>query len=626
MLRQLQSLGLPIPRLTTRRLTIILVAVSIFAFFLISSLTAAVPSSPSLSGSGERTLTQPRVSASDNTQKPVKAAVKPLPRQSDDTYGASTWFADPNGLSEAFSVEVTRDNQRALLPTLQERQPIYCYYDPLDKTTAGENNTDTELLLIWRRAWWARGFKPLILGPEEAKSNPLYSELATLDLSADLRRDFLRWLAWDTTNGGLLSQYVLFPMGKDVAFLPSLRQGDFQSLTTAADLPSALFWGTKDQIHAGLRAALDSNALQSAETVAEAAGLDAVVSQVVPPVLAYYNATIIAKKYPKIVSEKNRDRYGLLRNQLINSHLQATWLNTYALGIEIVKPFPEHMTGMLLNATDLANALVTCPPTPLAGSCPPNISKCGPCGASTPPVIRTPKTYTNDTGVFTIGMVPHPWTRTVLGNMKDGFNATWIREESERDAWLNTITKGYIGSGVSRYYQLLRFKKALMGESVETGAIWFTAEDGFPTELDWRFGFSIPKALIDDGRSESPVPSAHIHDKDRPDLAYGPHATDEDAERELLLLGRARQVLALPRSTTETRRRASLEAWNMADTEAWKFARAAHDRRTLERKRWEEAARYTEMQRVLSDDGWKPGLNMTTNPRKAATRKSKARD
>ncbi|OAA53996.1 hypothetical protein ISF_08476 [Cordyceps fumosorosea ARSEF 2679] len=632
MSRQLPYPGIPIPRLTTRRLTLLLAAVSLSAFCLITLLTSAVPSSPSLSTSERKTTnTDARdySSATKSAQLPASPPSQPPPRQSDDTYATSAWLADSNALSKVFSNEVTLDNDRALLPDLAIRQPIYCYYDALDTTAAAENDTDIHLLLMWRRAWWARGFKPLILGPDEAKSHPLYSKLDETNAPVELKKDILRWLAWDTVGGGLLSQFVLFPMGTDYDFLPSLRRGEYSTLSRAGNLSSALFWGSRDHVHDAVQIALDSANLVSASSLLDVLGDDAVKEQETPPVLAFYNATSIAKKYPKLVLEKNKHQFGTLRNELINAHLQSSWQNSYAMGIDVINPFPEHMGAMVKNATDLAKALASCPPTPLAGSCPPNIPKCGPCGATTPLVVRDAKTFMNESKVFTIGMVPHPWTRTALANMQGDFNATIIRD-SERDGWLRSVTKG-LGTSQSQYTQVLQFKKAVSGDTADTRSLWFTAEDPFPAQLDWYFGFAIPKKIIDDGRSESPVPSDHINDPDRPDLAFGPKAVTElDRERELAILLRARDVIVggARRAASETRRRrASLEAWHMADTEAWGFARATHDRRTLERKRWEDAAKYTEKQRLVSDAGWAPGMNVTGgNRRKEAERKAKARD
>lgn len=631
MLRQLPLLG-PMPRLSTRRLAVVLVAVSVFAFCLVSALTAGLPTGPSLSTAerkttAERTSTAgsriPHDAAKSPQQRPITPSPKPLPRQKDDSYGNSVWLSQKE-LTESLSKEITLDDERVVLPELKPRRSIYCYYDPLEKLGAGENDTDTELLLMWRRSWWARGFKPFILGPDEAKSNPLYARLESVQAGAELKRDLLRWLAWDTTDGGLLSQPVLFPMGADSEFLPALRDREYSTLTRAGDLASGLFWGSKENIRSAVQKAMGSTDASSATTLLDLVGASSITAEELPPVLAYYNTTVIEKKYPKLALEKNKYRFGTLRNQLINAHMQGAWQNSHHAGIDILSPFPQHANALLTNATDLANALASCPPTPLAGSCPPNLPKCGPCGATTPLVIRTPKRFMKHEDVFTIGMVPHPWTRTVLADMATGFNATRVRQ-SDRDPWIATVCQSMFAHR-SKYQQVLQYKKDITGDMSETRSLWITAEDPFPTELDWFFGFAIPKVIADDGRSESPVPSDHINDPDRPDLAYGKKTVDEVMEEELAILNAAKKVIALPRATTETRRRASLEAWNMADTEAWRFTRATHDRRTLERKQWEDASKYTKDQRLISDAGWAAGMVIRKNSRKQDQQKAKARD
>ncbi|KAJ2970976.1 hypothetical protein NQ176_g7922 [Zarea fungicola] len=346
MLRDLPRPGLPMPRLTARRLTAILIGVSIFALYLISTLTAGVPLSPSLSASTATSARKPPLRPSPASQSSFKGArpttrpSHPPPRQNDDAYGNSTWVVDPDGLSEPFSKDITLDDDRTLLPSLPLRQPVYCYFDPLDKTAVGENDTETELLLMWRRAWWARGFKPVILGPDEAKNNPLYPKLETLTVNSGLKRDLLRWLAWDTMEGGLLSHYTLFPMGTDYTFLPALRHGQYPVLARAGGLASGLFWGNNQDVHAALRKAIDSiNAdTASATTLLDLVNPDMIGEDDTPPVLAFYNATTIAKKYPKLLLDKNKPKFGRLRNQLINAHLQASWQNSYFLGIDLTWP------------------------------------------------------------------------------------------------------------------------------------------------------------------------------------------------------------------------------------------------------------------------------------------------
>jgi len=83
-------------------------------------------------------------------------------------------------------------------------------------------------------------------------------------------------------------------------------------------------------------------------------------------------------------------------------------------------------------------------------------------------------------------------------------------------------------------------------------------------------------------------------DDKMPDRSNGPVATEEDLALEPPLLEKARNVVAQTKSSSETRLRASLEAWNMGDTEVWKFVRAFQSRRLMVRLAWEkEEAKYS---------------------------------
>jgi hypothetical protein len=58
-------------------------------------------------------------------------------------------------------------------------------------------------------------------------------------------------------------------------------------------------------------------------------------------------------------------------------------------------------------------------------------------------------------------------------------------------------------------------------------------------------------------------------------------------KKEEIRLGKARDALKSKDKRMKTVVKA-VEDWNLADTEAWKFARAYSARRRMERKKWEE--------------------------------------
>lgn len=177
------------------------------------------------------------------------------------------------------------------------------------------------------------------------------------------------------------------------------------------------------------------------------------------------------------------------------------------------------------------------------------------------------------------------------------FNATWIRDNVRRDLWLFRVTQDLLGTGVSSSRRIIKYKEVVAGETTSAHSLWLTAERDFPTDLEWYFGFSISNEKMDDGKSLSPVPGERDPNKGKKkpvDRISGPVASEKDVAEERALLEKARKIVALTKSTSDTKVRASLEAWSMADTEAWKFTRAFQARRALERSDWEkEEAKYS---------------------------------
>lgn len=97
--------------------------------------------------------------------------------------------------------EDVEDRNRVALPPI-DRCSIYSYYEPIkDKGAAA---VEDKMLLAWRRAWWAQGFKPMILGPAEAKKSKYYESLVYENLKPELMRELMRWLALDYVEGAVL--------------------------------------------------------------------------------------------------------------------------------------------------------------------------------------------------------------------------------------------------------------------------------------------------------------------------------------------------------------------------------------------------------------------------------------
>ncbi|ROV95151.1 hypothetical protein VSDG_05775 [Cytospora chrysosperma] len=585
--------GRPVPRVSSRRISVLLASLAIFAVF---SLLFTAPSSipgPSLSTSERKfTMSIPKWKSLPSWN-PFKAPAHAPVRQANDTDGQSTWFSDWRWLAIPFSSSYTLDENRALLPVMPERTAIYCYYDTTIQREEAVKKAESDILLSWRRAWWAQGFKPIVLSDAEAMNNPLYEQLQRMvDIKPELKTDAMRWLAWENMGGGLLSHYLVFPMAAhDDPLLSFLRRGTHEGIMQW----DGLLAGSKQDITAAIKAGLSSSKMNDAQDFLSAVvesqnELQKVRVQVGTGSLANYDANVLQAKYEKVaeaILDNRATGLGAL-NHLINSHLHLTWQINFNKGIAVLKPLPHHTTTMVQPAVELANRLQKCTESPVQSSCPPNKPKCAPCVSATPLKISSPSRYRNTTGLYTIGTVPHPYTLHTLNELRDNIDIPWVRRNCPRDAWLAEVTKEYLGTGVGGAPRVLHFKEAVAAEFAASKSIWLPAEQDLPDDLDWHFGFEIPTEGLDTGRSETPVPGPERRPQPVHDPADGPVANPQELEKEPALLRRAKDVIGTSKDKRDLAVRNAIEAWNLADTEAWKFARAFLGRERVERIKFEE--------------------------------------
>ncbi|RDL40273.1 Uncharacterized protein BP5553_00252 [Venustampulla echinocandica] len=588
--------GWPVPAMPPRRIAVLLGSIALFAVItLVFTLPNSIPSGPSLGRFTDHKISLPKLPktfSSPSILSPFRVAAHPPPVLKNTTSGDSKWYSNWNWLSP-FSSSVTLDENRSLLPPLNERPPIYTYYDHTQKKAADLKAADNALLLTWRRAWWAQGFQPIILSPAEALNNPLYAELQTLELDSTLKVELSRWLAWENMGTGILCNYLVFPMGAQEDHLLSfLRRGKYPKLTRFENLGHGIFVGSKAEITAAVKTALDNPELKTAKDFISTVPKETFQVDPHHESVAYYDPVVVKNKYPKIDEAISKGANGLeILNKLIISHLHGTWRNRFSKGIAVLKPEPDHMSAAIEPAFTLAEFLAQCPESPMPSSCPPNRPKCSPCMASTPLKISTPPTYRNTSELYTIGTVPHPFTMAVLSSFRDNIDVPWIRRESSRDPWITALTKEVSGTGVSSAPRIIKFKEAVASEHGTFHTLWLTAEKEVPQDLDWRFGFTIPRNATDTGKSETPVPGPERRPQPKPDPKNGPVANPDDVKKERELLKRAKDF-GQARTPAEEKLRGAIEAWNLADTEAWRFARAFLARSRVERLKWEEEEKH----------------------------------
>jgi hypothetical protein len=165
----------------------------------------------------------------------------------------------------------------------------------------------------------------------------------------------------------------------------------------------------------------------------------------------------------------------------------------------------------------------------------------------------------------------------------------FIRRKSHRDHWLTLTTKALLGTSVSTSPRLVKFKEAVASLYGTAHSVWFTAEKNFPNDLDWHFGFVVPRTIYGDGKSQTPVPGPERRPQaSKPDPLDGPQPSKKELTKERELLEYAKMMGSTPE---QQRLIKAVEAWNLADVEAWRFARAFMTRRTFERRTWEKEER-----------------------------------
>lgn len=547
-----------------------------------------------------------------SAHKPPKPAAQPNSTVA-SSYGKLEWLTDFKWRNP-FSSTVTLDENTALLPPLKERPPIYTYYNARKKQPKEVAEAENRLVLAWRRAWWAQGFRPVVLSRQEAEHHPQYQLFQRMKLDSKVEVEIMRWLAWANMRGGILANSLALPMAEhENPMLAFLRRQEYPQLSRVGGLNSGLFFGDSAAVEGAIKKLVNSpllkNVTANKDKIAAAATKDggAVVNLLEPADIAkdtkangiaYYSTDVISKSY-KTVADKltnTTQAEGLnLLSSLINSHLHLTFLEQHPEGLAIAQPLPEHTTSLIEPSIDIARNLTQCPSSPMPKSCPPNRPKCVPCSSKNAPKLQLFPEYVNTTKFFTIGTVPHPYTINSLHYTRDNLDVSFLRNNAKRNLWLQTLTAKSLGPTHSESYRLLQFKELVAASPAHT--LWLTAEHTSKDDLDWIFGFELPTRSAPPAKEPSspseqsdlilfprPPYPAPVPGVDVPDSIW--------TEKEKLRLVKARDAIQskdrFMRGIVD-----AVEQWNLADTEAWRFARAFSARRRVERKKWEdEETRY----------------------------------
>jgi hypothetical protein len=196
--------------------------------------------------------------------KPVHKAPKQANSTVSSPYRAIEWFSDIKW-NNPFSSKVTLDENHAVLPPLKIRPPIYTFHDPKVNQDKALEEAEHRLILAWRRAWWAQGFKPQVLSRREAMKHPMYELVQRLQLAPKVELELMRWLAWGQMGGGLLANWLALPMAHhDNSMLAFLRRGEYPTLSRIESLHNGVFFGESSKVNAAIKKAVNHKLFQNA--------------------------------------------------------------------------------------------------------------------------------------------------------------------------------------------------------------------------------------------------------------------------------------------------------------------------------------------------------------------------
>lgn len=415
--------------------------------------------------------------------------------------------------------------------------------------------------------------------------NPLYERIQTHKLQPQMEAEILRWSAWGQMGTGILANWLALPMGPhDDRLLSQLRRGEYSRLTRYEGLGNGLYSGQMNAINAAILEALSSPELERLNSFFDVVKHETIHVDPKPDAVAFYSAHTNAEHYKSITTTLAENKADGLRDlaHLMTSHLHLTFLNTFSDGFVVLTPHSENTHLLTEYALSLADALRSCPASPVPSSCPPNGLGCMPCSSISPPRVKKPDSYTNSSTTYTIGTIPHPLTLASLLSGKKDITTRHIRRETDRDRWLDAVTKNTLGKDLGGQSRIVNFKEIVASDWGMAHGLWMTedlpAED---KDLEYHFGFEIAKFNATGPETET-LPLSK-KEKTQVDRAYA---------KQKMLIANSKDMIKQKKAKDEKPGvREMVEAWNLADTEAWRFVRAFGARKRMERARWEEEER-----------------------------------
>ncbi|ANB15648.1 hypothetical protein AWJ20_3285 [Sugiyamaella lignohabitans] len=463
-------------------------------------------------------------------------------------------------------------------PTINSRVKVYTFYNP------SPGDSDSPIVEVWKRAMWAAGFEPVVLNIDDCKKHDkfkMFEEASAKNI--DYFKKNMKWFAWAAKGGGILMDYRVIPVSRgsltsQVGLLERIKFYSDGFLKRYEPMKLLLVTGGSSSERI-VRAVLD---FENDNNIVDL--FDKYDDEDERDTFAYYSAENV-----KTMSN-GRELSSLEIAKLMNTHLHHAFLKQFQTqGVVVIDPLQAGAHALTVPGEFIATQLAKCPANDeFYNVCPPIIrlvTEAELFTAKKVPFLENSKGLCNnpcwnddssstiipvtnieylpelDSNHFAIMGYPHPLSVLSVLERNASVSVHDSRSRIQRNTLVRQLTSQYIpGNTVGMNHRLLLLKDAIYQAPALSNCIWFNWEDAhrstveetheFLQNLSWEVGFEMD--LVDDLSTNS--------------------LTDNSEEAKALrAILDASQKRALDKANKD---RMGIEAWNLADTEIWKFLAA----------------------------------------------------
>lgn len=129
------------------------------------------------------------------------------------------------------------------------RTPVYTFFHRLPETPSVSAKSHINMIRMWARSWFAKGYFPHVLTLRDARKHPdfirlarKFAQLPTINPKTYELVCYLRWLAFEVAGGGIFMDYDIFATSSlnltDTMFKPKDNKNVTNLQSSINDLPS----------------------------------------------------------------------------------------------------------------------------------------------------------------------------------------------------------------------------------------------------------------------------------------------------------------------------------------------------------------------------------------------------